>query len=155
MQGNSVRNNPVTEQDMVMAEDIFGKNLSHLKGKTTRRAPKAIINDTITVPRELCNRKDVVLHINATCINGTPFLTSIGYPIVFRVCSSMQGTLHEEHHEVLDRALRKCNAARFRIKENSCAGESPGRSGRCYEFCECTRPQTKGRAQQQNNQGRI
>jgi len=62
MQGNSVRNNPVTEQDMIVAEDIFGKDLSHLKGKTTRQTPKAIVNDTIAVPRELHNTKDRVAH---------------------------------------------------------------------------------------------
>ena len=42
------------------------------------------------------------------------------------MCSSMQGTLHEECHKVLDRALRKCNAAGFRIKEISCDGEHRG-----------------------------
>ena len=52
MKGNSVRNNPVTEQDMIMAEDVFGKDPSYLKGKTTKRTPKAVIDDTIAVPRE-------------------------------------------------------------------------------------------------------
>ena len=111
---------------MAVAEGTFGKDLSCLKGKTTRRTPKAIINDTMTVLQELRNRKDVVSHVNAICINGMPFLTLIGHPITLRVCSSMQGTLHEEHHKVLDQALRKCNAAGFRIKEISCNGECCG-----------------------------
>ena len=111
---------------MVMAEDIFGKDPSHLEGKTTRRTPKAIVDDTIAVPRELRDRKDVVPHIDTICINGMPFLASIGHPIVFRMCSSMQGTLHKECHKVLDRALRKHNAAGFRIKEISCDREHRG-----------------------------
>ena len=66
---------------MVVAEDVFGKDLSHLKGKTTRRTPKAIVNDTNAVPRELRNRKDIVLHIDNIYTNGIPFVTSIGYPL--------------------------------------------------------------------------
>jgi len=126
MRANSIGNNPVTEQDMVVAEDIFGEDLSCLKGKTTRRTPKATVNDTITVPRELRNRKDVVLHVDAISTNGMPFLASIGCPITFRMCSSVQGTTHEEHHKVLDRALQKCNKAGFRIKEISCDSECRG-----------------------------
>ena len=109
-----------------MAEDVFGKDLSHLKGKTTRRTSKAIIDDAIAVPWELRNRKDIMSHINTICINGTPFLALIGYPIMFRMCSSMQGTSHEECSKGLDWALRKCDAARFRIKEISCDGEHRG-----------------------------
>jgi len=50
----------------------------------------------------------------------------IGCSIVLRVCSSVQGTSHEECHKVLDRVLRKHNAAGFRIKEISCDGECHG-----------------------------
>ena len=61
---------------MIVAEDVFGKDLSHLKGKTTRRTPKAIINDTMSIPQELGNRNNVVLHVNVICINRMPFLAS-------------------------------------------------------------------------------
>ena len=104
MRGNSVRNNPIVEQDMVMAEDMFGEDLSCLKGKTTRRTLKAIINDAMSIPWELRNRKDIALHIDAICVNMMPFLTLIGHPIMFRMCSSMQGTLHEEHHGIVHAA---------------------------------------------------
>ena len=46
--------------------------------------------------------------------------------MMFRMCSSVQGTSHEEHHKVLDRALQKCNKAGFRIKDISCDGECRG-----------------------------
>ena len=93
--GNSVRNNPIAEQDMVTAEDMFSKGSSCLKGKTTRRTLKGIVNDAMSILRELQNRKDVMSHVDTIHVNGMPFLASIGYPIVFRTCSSMQGTSHK------------------------------------------------------------
>ena len=42
---NTVANNPVTTEDVKIAEQIFGNNIGALKGKTTRRKPLPVVSD--------------------------------------------------------------------------------------------------------------
>jgi hypothetical protein len=48
---NAIKNNPVTTEDVNIAEKIFGPDLATLKGKMTRRAPVPVIEDRIEIPR--------------------------------------------------------------------------------------------------------
>eukprot|EP00978_Attheya_sp_CCMP212_P046879 scaffold417388_cov32-Attheya_sp.AAC.1 len=50
---NIVKDNPITIEDIKLAEKIFGPDVATLKSKTTRRKPLAVIEDAITIPREL------------------------------------------------------------------------------------------------------
>jgi hypothetical protein len=81
LQMNMIKNCPVTTQDVVNAERIFGPDIATLKGKTTHRSPPRIINDMIEVPEELKNFDDLVLCIDIMFVAGLPFLTAIDKPI--------------------------------------------------------------------------
>jgi hypothetical protein len=50
---NIIGNNPVTTEDINIAEQIFGSDIGALKGKTVRRTPRQVIDDTIEIPHEL------------------------------------------------------------------------------------------------------
>ena len=50
---NLIHNCPVTVEDINIAEDIFGKDIFALKGKTTRRSPYAVTMDIIEMPPEI------------------------------------------------------------------------------------------------------
>ncbi|KAL7578956.1 hypothetical protein ACA910_006924 [Epithemia clementina (nom. ined.)] len=50
VQSNLIRNNPVTVEDIDLAEQIFGPDIGCLKGKSTRRRPTTIVNDYIEIP---------------------------------------------------------------------------------------------------------
>ena len=50
---NAIENNLVTIDDINIAEKVFGKDISSLKGKTTRTRPTPVINDYIKIPRKL------------------------------------------------------------------------------------------------------
>ena len=44
---NAIKNCPITLQDIKIAEQIFGKNINTLKGKTVRNKPIPVIQDYI------------------------------------------------------------------------------------------------------------
>eukprot|EP00978_Attheya_sp_CCMP212_P024668 scaffold77882_cov56-Attheya_sp.AAC.1 len=50
---NIVKDNPSTIEDIKLAEKIFGPDVATLKGKMTRCRPLVVIEDAITIPREL------------------------------------------------------------------------------------------------------
>ena len=53
LRGNQIKDCPLVEKDIDLAEAIFGPDIATIKGKTPRRKPRAIIQDLIAVPAEL------------------------------------------------------------------------------------------------------
>jgi hypothetical protein len=53
LQLNMIKDCTVVQQDVDLAEKIFGKDIAVLKGKTTRSAPKEVIHDTVEIPKAL------------------------------------------------------------------------------------------------------
>ena len=81
---NAIGNNPVTTKDIELAERIFGPDIGQLKGKSTRRTPIPVVKDEIEIPCELIrSQQDVTLCIDAMCVNGLWFLTTISHNIYF------------------------------------------------------------------------
>ena len=50
---NLIKNNPITNDDVKIAANIFGPDVSTIKSKTTRRRPLPVIDDYIEIPRAL------------------------------------------------------------------------------------------------------
>jgi hypothetical protein len=75
---NLIANNPVTTEDIEIAEEIFGPDIGSLKSKTTRRKPVPVVKDYIKIPPELTiKQQDVTLCIDSMKVNGLSFLTTI------------------------------------------------------------------------------
>ena len=53
LRSNMVKNCNITEEDVDLAQAIFGPDISYVKGKTTRRKPVPVVNNTIQIPKEL------------------------------------------------------------------------------------------------------
>ena len=52
-----IRNCPVTVKDIEIAEDIWGKDISYMKEKTTRSRPDPVRReDTMTIPKEITEK---------------------------------------------------------------------------------------------------
>ena len=49
VQGNLIKNCPITIDDINLAEKIFGKDIPAIKGKTTRHTLKAVVTNIIEV----------------------------------------------------------------------------------------------------------
>jgi hypothetical protein len=57
---NIIKNCPVTVEDVNIADQIFGPDMSSLKGKSVRHKPKPVRKDLIEIPKELIEQhKDI------------------------------------------------------------------------------------------------
>jgi hypothetical protein len=77
-------NCPITPKDIEAAEDIFGKDIGAIKGKTTRQAPERVRMTGVTLPTELLDRyKTVTLCGDIMFVNKIPFFVSISRNLKF------------------------------------------------------------------------
>jgi hypothetical protein len=53
IRSNQIKYSPVTIQDIDVATKIWGKNISALRGKTTRSKTHSVARDYVKVPKEL------------------------------------------------------------------------------------------------------
>jgi hypothetical protein len=75
---NFIKDCPVIEEDVGMAEKIFGKDIAVLKGKTSQKTPGVVIQDIVTIPPELkLAQKEVTLCIDMFYVNKMPFFHTI------------------------------------------------------------------------------
>ena len=85
IRANLIQDNPVTEQDVKIAQQIYGPEMSVLKGKGTRGKPTLVhTTDYIQVPKKLQKiLKNVHLYMDIMYANGIPFLTFISGSLMF------------------------------------------------------------------------
>ena len=75
---------PITTDDIVMADDIFGTDLGSLKGKTTRRQPHKIRPINVSLPADIYQHyRSVTICIDVMYVNQVPFLVSKSRKICF------------------------------------------------------------------------
>jgi hypothetical protein len=87
---NLIKDCLVVQEDVKLAEMIFGKDLAIIKGKTTRKKPKPVIQDTIEVPKALkLAQKDVSLCIDTFFVNKMLFLHTISNKIHYRTSQGL------------------------------------------------------------------
>ncbi len=78
IQMNCIANNPVTVEDINVAEKIFGPDIGVLKGKSTRTKPLPVVRNHVKIPAEIINNHaDVDLCMDTLKINGLPFLATV------------------------------------------------------------------------------
>jgi hypothetical protein len=71
---NQIKDCPVTIQDIDVATKIWGKNISALKGKTTRSKAHPVARDYVKVPKELLKlHKEVFMTTYIFFVNKIPF----------------------------------------------------------------------------------
>ena len=74
----------MTVEDVEVAEDIFGKDIHTLKGKTTRQAPFAVTSDCIEIPQEILQpHNNVTVGMDFMFINGIAFHVTASSGIKF------------------------------------------------------------------------
>jgi hypothetical protein len=84
IQSHQIKDNPVTVQDVEVAISIWGKNISALKGKTTRKKSIPVARDYVKVPTEFLKlHKEVFLTADIFFLNRIPFFLTLSCKICF------------------------------------------------------------------------
>ena len=77
IQNNMIKDCPITEEDLKIACNIYGKDVLTLKGKSTRSRPTPVVTDYVAIPKKLLQIHQYVhLFMDIMYVNGMAFLTS-------------------------------------------------------------------------------
>jgi hypothetical protein len=118
---NAIANNPVNNEDIKLAQQIFGEDIGSLKGKTTRRKPLLVAQDYINIPSELSLKpKDVILCINGIKVNGITFLTTVSRNFCYRTAQFVIDKSVSSYRAALHKVFKMYNKAGFHVKEIQC-----------------------------------
>ena len=79
-----VQNCPLRIEDIKIAQNIFGPDMATLKGKSTQRNPKPVLEDWIEMPQEILEKhRKIELCIDVMYINGVGLMTAIDQTIKY------------------------------------------------------------------------
>ena len=99
MRGNLVKTFSIIISEMYASENIFGTNLSYLKGKIYQRNPVQASPSCMTSPKRVLElNKDVELGSNISIVNGIPFVVSVERTIKF---ATIENILHRTKNILL------------------------------------------------------
>ena len=114
---NLIQDCPVTRDDVLIAEDIFGANLGALKGKTVRRNAPHVRTEYTGVPPQLIKTfQNVTLAVDIMFVNKIPFFVSVSRNLKFRTAEAMDGRRAEHALKALKGAMSLYPRRGFEIK---------------------------------------
>jgi hypothetical protein len=118
---NAIRDNPVTTEDIELAERILGPDVGSLKGKATRQKPVPVVNDFVDIHLELYEtHKAVKLSIDTLFVNKILFLTSVSRNIQFRTAKYLPNTTLASYRSGIETLVRMYKTAGFTVTTIDC-----------------------------------
>ena len=124
IQTNMIRNNPLTMEDVKLAQAIFGEDVATLKGKSTRKQTPTRRTDYIDIPKEIqAKYGNIELCMDTMEFNKVYFLTFIDTTIRYRKVVGVANKKSNSYYEAIDMTLRLYNSAGFTITKITCDNE--------------------------------
>ena len=104
-------NCPVTRQDIMATEHIFGPDEGCLKGKMVRRAPHTVRTDPVgLLPVDIMSRyRKVVLCVDIMYVNKVPFLMTVSRHIKLGTAERL---VNRKEETVLAAIMEVCKTVR-------------------------------------------
>jgi hypothetical protein len=100
---NLIPNCPVTREDIINADKIFGPDVGSLKGKTVRRHTEHVEVANTPVPATLMSQyRDIIIGADIMYVNKLPFFVTISRYIKFGTAV----LIADQKHETLVEATR-------------------------------------------------
>ena len=114
----------MTNDDVKIASNIFGPDVSTIKSKTPRRKPLPVIDDYIEIPCVLVqNQQNVTLAINGITVNSLQFLITISRNLYYRRGHYIPARNMEFYKIAIDSIVTVYNQVGFTIKCIHCDNE--------------------------------
>jgi hypothetical protein len=122
VEGGMLRNCPVSRNDIMTAEDIFGPNLGSLKGKTVRSKNAHVPSLVADVPYHIIKlHKDVTVCFDIMFVNKIAFLITVSRNIRFGTTERLLSRKADTVGKALINVLAFYRQRGFRVKE--CHGD--------------------------------
>ena len=103
---NMILNCPVTVEDFIRADKIYGRYIHSLKGKTTRTRPTRLVTDYVEIsPSVLEKNKHVTLSIDIMYVNRILFVTTFSRNIKFTTVEAIQNRTKAQLLQSIKNAL--------------------------------------------------
>ena len=114
----------MTKEDIKIAEDIYGKDISTLKGKSTRTKPIPKVRDVLEIPKALLlKHQNVELCADIMYIQNMSFLTTISKNIMYCTIEWIPDKTTTTMMNAFDNVFRIYNKAGFVITRLYCDPE--------------------------------
>jgi hypothetical protein len=111
-------NCPITRDDIIAAEHIFGPDVGSLKGKTVHRAPERVHATMNNLPPVLMSRyRDVALSGDIMFVNRIPFFMTIARNIRFATSESLANQSSKAIMSCIKRIKQIYSQRGFRIMQ--------------------------------------
>ena len=118
---NMIKNCPVTAEDAKIVEKSFGPDMGELQGKTTRKTPNPVWDDTIEIPPEIREiHKDTLLCFDILYVSGMPFMNGIDAYIKHWLTKPLSNIHSDKLYQGLDSYLSIYNFAGHTVTEIQC-----------------------------------
>jgi hypothetical protein len=116
IENNLLPNCPVTREDIIAAEKIFGPDVGILKGKTVRRGTEHAEIAEVTIPSEVMSEhRDIVIGADIMYINKIPFFVTMSRNLKFSTAELMLKQKQETLVDHVKRIQRIYHKRGFRV----------------------------------------
>jgi hypothetical protein len=116
IEGNQLANCPIGKDDILAADDIFGKSIGALKGKTVRKRPHAVKGTVTNLPAGILEKyRSVTLAFNIMFVNKVAFLVTISRHLQFGTADRLPSQKDVDVVHALKEVVSLYKARGFRV----------------------------------------